>query len=161
RLTKGGKVTSQLECDADVKSSELGGSMPTQVVTLETVVDDVLADGAAKLRITVVDAGIRERPGAEAVGDVMRAQAAAMRGRGNPEAPAPRRHHPRPPRRARPPPRQAPPGARWPAPHPRARRAPTARRAGRRRRDLERTPDAPRRRRSRRLRDPLHARLAR
>jgi len=80
RLTKGSKITSQLECDADVKSSELGGPMPTQVVALETVVDDVLADGTAKLRIAVVDAGIRERPGAEAVGEVMRAQAAAMRG---------------------------------------------------------------------------------
>jgi hypothetical protein len=80
QLSKGNKITSQLECDADIKSSELGGPMPTQVVALETVVDDVLPDGAAKLRITVTDAGIRERPGAEAVGDVMRAQIAAMRG---------------------------------------------------------------------------------
>jgi hypothetical protein len=79
-LTKGTRVTSQLECDADIKSSELGGTMPTQIVALETVVDDVLPDGAAKLRITVIDAGIRERPGAEAVGDVMRAQTVAMRG---------------------------------------------------------------------------------
>jgi hypothetical protein len=79
-LTKGIRVTSQLECDADIKSSELGGPMPTQIVALETVVDDVLPDGAAKLRITVIDAGIRERPGAEAVGDVMRAQTVAMRG---------------------------------------------------------------------------------
>src|SRR5215831_9358610 len=55
-LTKGSKITSQLECDADVKSSELGGAMPTEVVDLETVVDDVLDDGAAKLRITVVGA---------------------------------------------------------------------------------------------------------
>jgi hypothetical protein len=80
QLIKGSKIASRLECDADVKTSELGGPMPTQVVELETVVDDVLGDGAARLRITVLDASIRERPGSEAASDVMRAQAAAMRG---------------------------------------------------------------------------------
>jgi hypothetical protein len=60
-LTRGTKVTSQLECDADVKSPELASAMPVQVIQLETAVDDVLADGAARLRITVVDATVRER----------------------------------------------------------------------------------------------------
>lgn len=80
QLTKGSRTTSQLTCDADVKTANLGGPMPTQVIDLETLVDDVLPDGSAKLRITVLDARIRERPGADAANDVMRTQAAALRG---------------------------------------------------------------------------------
>lgn len=78
-LTRGATVKSRLVCDVDVKSSELRAPMPTQVVDVETEVEDVLASGDARLRITVVDAGIRDRPGAAST-DVVRAQTAALRG---------------------------------------------------------------------------------
>lgn len=78
-LTRGETVKSRLVCDVDVKSSELRAPMPSQVLDLETVVDDVLASGDARLRITVVDAGIRGRPGAAST-DVVRAQTTALRG---------------------------------------------------------------------------------
>jgi len=78
-LTRGATVKSRLVCNVDVKSSELQAPMPSQVLDLETVVEDVLAGGDARLRITVVDADIRDRPGAAAT-DVVKAQTAALRG---------------------------------------------------------------------------------
>lgn len=78
QLTRGATIKSRMVCDVDVKSSELGAPMPSQVLELETVVEDVLASGDARLRITVIDAGIRDRPGATST-DVVRAQTAALR----------------------------------------------------------------------------------
>ena len=54
--------------------------MPTLVVELSTTVDDVLADGTAKLRITVGRTGVRDRPGGELASDLVRGEAAAMQG---------------------------------------------------------------------------------
>src|SRR5215467_3488827 len=54
QLTRGATIQSRMVCDVDVKSSELGAPMPSQVLELETVVEDVLASGDARLRITVV-----------------------------------------------------------------------------------------------------------
>lgn len=79
QLTRGAAVKSRLVYDVDVNSSELRAPMPSQVLDLETVVDDVLASGDARLRITVVDAGIRDRPGAAST-DIVRAQTTALRG---------------------------------------------------------------------------------
>jgi hypothetical protein len=78
-LTRGATARSRLMCNVDVKSSELQAPMPSQVFDLETTVEDVTTSGDARLRITVVDADIRERPGA-AVTDVVKAQTTALRG---------------------------------------------------------------------------------
>jgi hypothetical protein len=78
-LTKGSKTTSRLVCDVDMKSPELSGPMPSEIVDLETTVDDVLSDGSARLRIAVAGAIIADRASQVAT-DAMRAQAEAMRG---------------------------------------------------------------------------------
>jgi hypothetical protein len=78
-LTRGATVKSRLSSDVDVKSPELRAPMPSQVIELETVVEDVLASGDARLRITVTATDLRDRPGAP-VTDVVRAQTAALRG---------------------------------------------------------------------------------
>jgi hypothetical protein len=78
-LTRGATVKSRLVSDVDVKSPELRAPMPSQVIELETVVEDVLASGDARLRITVTAADLRDRPGAPAT-DAVRAQTAALRG---------------------------------------------------------------------------------
>jgi hypothetical protein len=79
-LTRGQTIRSRLVSDVDVKSHELAGPMPSQIVELETAVEDVLGDGAAKLRITVQDASIRDRPGGQVSSEVTQAQTAALRG---------------------------------------------------------------------------------
>ncbi|HEX7842933.1 MAG TPA: hypothetical protein VF469_35920, partial [Kofleriaceae bacterium] len=83
-LTRGSKTSSELECDVDVKNDQEGGPLPTLIVELETTVEDVLADGSAKLRIAVIGTSVREREGSEmpsqVASNVMRAQAAALRG---------------------------------------------------------------------------------
>ncbi|HEX8108637.1 MAG TPA: hypothetical protein VF516_12975, partial [Kofleriaceae bacterium] len=79
QLTRGATVQSRLVSDVDVQSPELRARMPSQVIDLETVVEDVLASGDARLRITVTGADLRDRPGAAST-DVVRAQTAALRG---------------------------------------------------------------------------------
>ena len=79
-LARGQTIQSRLVSDVDVKSRELAGPMPSQVVDLETVVEDVLGDGAAKLRITVQAASVLDRPGGEVSSEVTRAQTEALRG---------------------------------------------------------------------------------
>lgn len=79
-LTRGSKTSSELMCDVDVKNDQQGGPMPTLIVELETTVEDVLADGSAKLRIAVVGTSVRDRPGTKVASDVVRAQAAGLGG---------------------------------------------------------------------------------
>jgi hypothetical protein len=78
-LAKGSKTTSRLVCDVDMKSPDLSGPMPSEIVDLEITVDDVLGDGSARLRIAVIGAIIADRESQVAT-DAMRAQAEAMRG---------------------------------------------------------------------------------
>jgi hypothetical protein len=78
-LTRGSKTSSELRCDVDVKNDHQGGPLPTLIVELETTVEDVLADGSAKLGIAVIGASVRDRPGSQVASDVVRAQAAALR----------------------------------------------------------------------------------
>ncbi|TMQ02358.1 MAG: hypothetical protein E6J90_29690 [Deltaproteobacteria bacterium] len=78
-VTKGTRTSSELMYDVDVKSDGQSGPMPTLVVELDTVIQDV-RDGAAELRITVVDASVRERPGSQLPSDLVRTQASALRG---------------------------------------------------------------------------------
>jgi Family of unknown function (DUF6263) len=77
---RGITTTSELAYDLDVKNDGQGSAIPTLVVELETTVDDVLADGTAKLRIVVVRTSVRDRPGTESARDLLRGEAAVMRG---------------------------------------------------------------------------------
>jgi len=79
-LTPGARTTSELAYDVGIKNDGQGRPLPTLLVELETVVDDVLADGTAKLRITVGRTSVRDRPGSEAASDLARREAAAMQG---------------------------------------------------------------------------------
>jgi hypothetical protein len=79
-LTRGSKTASALVWDFAVDSEGQPGPMPTLVFDLETTVDDVLADGTAKLRIAVVRTTVRDRPGSSTGSDLVREQAAAMQG---------------------------------------------------------------------------------
>jgi hypothetical protein len=79
-LTKGSKTASELMYEVDVKSDGQSGPMPTLVVDLETAVQDVRDDGAAELRITVVDASVRDRSGSQLPDELVRTQASALRG---------------------------------------------------------------------------------
>jgi hypothetical protein len=63
QLAKGARTTSRMMCDIDLTSAGQRQVMPTQVLDLETTVVDVADHGAARLRIAVVDASIRDRPG--------------------------------------------------------------------------------------------------
>jgi hypothetical protein len=78
-LTPGTHTTSELVCDIDISSDGQSGPVPTLVVAVDTAVSDVLADGTAKLRVTVVRTDVRDRPGAAAT-DIVRGDAAALRG---------------------------------------------------------------------------------
>src|SRR6185503_17627308 len=79
-LARGTRTASQLVCDLEVKNDGERGPMPTLVVDLDTSVEDVLADGSAKLRVTVVRTAVRDRDGSPVTSDVVLAQAAAMQG---------------------------------------------------------------------------------
>lgn len=79
-LTRGIKTTSELVYDLGIKNDGQGEPMPALVIELETTVDDVLADGTAKLRITAGRTSVRDRPGSEAASDLVRGEAAAMQG---------------------------------------------------------------------------------
>lgn len=79
-LSRGTRTTSQLVCDLEVKNDGQSGPMPALVVDLDTTVEDILADGSAKLRITVVRTSVRDRPGSPVPSDMVLAQATAMQG---------------------------------------------------------------------------------
>lgn len=64
---------------ADV-TAEVGGASPTLIVTLETEVQDVLADGTAKLRVAVVKTAVRERDGSRVPTDLVSGEATATEG---------------------------------------------------------------------------------
>lgn len=79
-LTKGTRTRSELVTDLDIKSDEQSGPTPTLVVGFETLVDDVLADGTAKLRLTITHTTVRDRAGSVLTSDLVQSQAAAMQG---------------------------------------------------------------------------------
>ncbi len=79
-LTKGTRSASEVVCDTDVKDNGQSGPMPTLVIGLETAVEDVLADGTAKLRVTIVRTSVRDRPGSPVTSDLVRDEATAMQG---------------------------------------------------------------------------------
>jgi hypothetical protein len=79
-LTRGSKTASELVWDFTADTDGQRGPMPTLVLELETVVDDVLADGTAKLRITVIRTTVRDRADSTVGSDLLRAEAAALQG---------------------------------------------------------------------------------
>jgi hypothetical protein len=79
-LTKGDKTTTELVWDFDARTDGKSDPLPTLVVDLETTVDDVLADGSARLRVAVVRTDVRNRPGGTVGSDLVRSEAAAMQG---------------------------------------------------------------------------------
>jgi hypothetical protein len=79
-LTKGARIRSEIVTDVEIKSDEHSGPTPTLVVGFETEVAEVLADGTAKLRLTITHTSVRERPGSAIASDLVRSQAAAMHG---------------------------------------------------------------------------------
>ena len=64
-LAKGTKTPFQLEMDAELHAGAMGGVVPTFVISLELSVDDVRPDGSMNVRTTIVDATVRDRPGAQ------------------------------------------------------------------------------------------------
>lgn len=80
QLTKGTTSTSQVISDLDVKNDGQREGLPSLVFDLETAVDDVLADGSAVLRVTVLRASVRERPDMPPPPDVVRSEVHALQG---------------------------------------------------------------------------------
>jgi hypothetical protein len=64
QLARGAKSRLELAMDMDMEAGGRGGKMPTLAMTLEIAVDDVLPDGNARVRTTIVAAQARERTGA-------------------------------------------------------------------------------------------------
>jgi hypothetical protein len=79
-LTRGAKTASELVYDFTIESDGKGGPAPTLIIDLETTVEDVAADGAARLRIAITRATTRDAPGAAAASEAARAQATAIQG---------------------------------------------------------------------------------
>jgi hypothetical protein len=79
-LARGTRTTSQLICDLELKTDGERGPIPALVVDLDTTVEDVLADGSARLRVTIARTTVRDRSGSAVDSDVVLAQAAALQG---------------------------------------------------------------------------------
>ncbi len=79
-LAKGVKTPLELAMDVEMIAGGRGGKLPTLVMTMEIGADDVLPDGTAKLRMTVIDAQVRDRAGSAVPAGPMRALTAAMIG---------------------------------------------------------------------------------
>jgi hypothetical protein len=77
-LTRGQKTASELVWEMTAVNDGQRSPMPTLVIQLETSVEDVLADGTAKLRIAVVRTTVRDQKDSAVGSDLVRDQAAAM-----------------------------------------------------------------------------------
>ncbi|HEY0190305.1 MAG TPA: hypothetical protein VGC42_04235 [Kofleriaceae bacterium] len=80
QLRKGDRTTSELVWDFTAKTDGKADPLPTLLLELETTVVDVAAGGAAQLRVSVVKAAARPKPGMQAPGDAFQAELAAMQG---------------------------------------------------------------------------------
>ncbi len=79
QLAKGTTQKLELAVDVDVTANDMGGAMPTMVMTLAVTVEDVLPFGA-RLRATVVDATARDRDDTRVDPDVLSGPLALMKG---------------------------------------------------------------------------------
>ena len=80
QLTKGVRTAVQMEIDTDVTTPSFQRTLPTSVTVMELGADDVLPDGNAKVRTTILRASARERSGAQGSLEVMNAQAMMLSG---------------------------------------------------------------------------------
>jgi hypothetical protein len=79
-IAKGTKTTVDLTLDSEVHAGEMGGALPTLVVTLELEVEYVLPDGGMRLRSTIRDAVAHDRDGAKVSAIAAENALAQMRG---------------------------------------------------------------------------------
>lgn len=79
QLTKGTTQKLELAVDVNVTANDMGGAMPTMVMTLAVTVEDVLPFGA-RLRATVIDATARDRDDTRVDPDVLTGPLALMKG---------------------------------------------------------------------------------
>jgi hypothetical protein len=80
RLTRGISTVVELEVDREIATSREQHTMPTSITVMEVAADDVLPDGNARVRTTILRASARERPGATASLEVASAQGAMLSG---------------------------------------------------------------------------------
>ena len=80
QLTKGVKTAVEMEIDTDVSAPTFQRTMPTTVTVMELGADDVLPDGNAKVRTTILRASARERPGAQTSVEAANAQGMLLSG---------------------------------------------------------------------------------
>ena len=80
QLARGVKAQVEMEIDAEFAAPGLQRTMPTAVTVMELGADDVLPDGNAKVRTTILRASARERPGAEVSIEAASAQGAMLSG---------------------------------------------------------------------------------
>jgi hypothetical protein len=79
QLTKGVKTAVELEADVEIVTPTFQRTMPTTVTVMEIGADDVLPDGSAKVRTTILRTSVRDRPGATAL-EAMNAHGMMMSG---------------------------------------------------------------------------------
>ncbi len=79
QLAKGVKTAVELEEDVDFVTPSYRNTTPTAVTVMEIGADDVLPDGNAKVRTTILRTSARERPGASSP-EAMSARGAMMDG---------------------------------------------------------------------------------
>ncbi len=77
--TKGSAITLELAVDVTVSAGDMGGPMPTIVLTLSVAVDAALPIGT-RLRTTVIDAIARERDDSRVPANALGAPLARMKG---------------------------------------------------------------------------------
>jgi len=80
QLTKGVRTAVEMEIDTEITTPTFQRTMPTTVTVMELGADDVLPDGNAKVRTTILRASARERPGAEGSLEAANAQAMMLSG---------------------------------------------------------------------------------
>src|SRR5262245_48809857 len=75
QLAAGVRTGVEMEVDIDIVTPTFQRTMPTTVTVMELGADDVLPDGSAKVRTTILRASARERPGVQASLEAVNAQA--------------------------------------------------------------------------------------
>jgi hypothetical protein len=80
QLTKGMKTAVEMEIDTDVSAPTFQRTMPTTVTVMELGADEVLPDGNAKVRTTILRASARERAGAQTSVEAANAQGMMLSG---------------------------------------------------------------------------------
>ncbi len=78
-VTKGTKTPVEFAMDIDMEAG-MAMSMPTLVMMMDIGVDDIAADGKMKLRSTVTNVGVRDRPGSTIKASMLAGQLEMLNG---------------------------------------------------------------------------------